>query len=125
MTRWFSLTGPLMALTVTVAWAQDETASTAPGASVEPILRQELDKDTADAMTGALKYKDMTVSQVMTPLQNTFMLSVDEKLSFGEFLMFLKFDGVAERLYSQFCQRAETIATIFKTGYSRIPVYEV
>ena len=52
-------------------------------------------------MTGALKYKDMTVSEVMTPLQNTFMLSVDEKLDF------------------------ETIAMIFKTGYSRIPVYEM
>ena len=60
-----------------------------------------LDKDTAVAMTGALKYKDMTVSEVMTPLENTFMLSVDQKLSF------------------------ETIAKIFKTGYSRIPIFEV
>ena len=60
-----------------------------------------LDKDTAVAMTGAIKYKDMTVSEVMTPLKNTFMLSVDEKLNF------------------------ETIATIFKTGYSRIPIFEV
>ena len=60
-----------------------------------------LDKETADAMTGALKYKDMTVGEVMTPLKNTFMISVDEKLSF------------------------ETIAKIFKTGYSRIPIYEV
>lgn len=60
-----------------------------------------LDKDTAVAMTGALKYKDMTVREVMTPLKNTFMLSVDEKLGF------------------------ETVAKIFKTGYSRIPVFEV
>ena len=37
----------------------------------------------------------------MTPLIHTYMLNVDEKLSF------------------------ETIAVIFKTGYSRIPVYEV
>lgn len=37
----------------------------------------------------------------MTPIERTFMLSVDDKLSF------------------------ETIAKIFKTGYSRIPVYEV
>ena len=37
----------------------------------------------------------------MTPLVHTYMLNVDEKLSF------------------------ETIAVIFKTGYSRIPVYEV
>jgi metal transporter CNNM len=65
------------------------------------VQEEVLDKDTAVAMTGALKYKDMTVSEVMTTLQHTFMLSVDEKLNF------------------------ETIATIFKTGYSRIPVYEV
>ena len=37
----------------------------------------------------------------MTTLDRVFMLNVDEKLSF------------------------ETIARIFKTGYSRIPVYEV
>lgn len=84
----------------------DELATTYSGAEMLKLLQihvqeGELDKDTADAMTGALKYKDMTVSQVMTPLENTFMLSVDEKLSF------------------------ETIATIFKTGYSRIPIYEV
>ena len=84
----------------------DELATTYSGAEMLKLLQihvqeGELDKDTADAMTGALKYKDMTVSEVMTPLQNTFMLSVDEKLSF------------------------ETIATIFKTGYSRIPIYEV
>lgn len=65
------------------------------------VQEEALDKDTAVAMTGALKYKDMAVSDVMTPLKHTFMLSVDEKLNF------------------------ETIATIFKTGYSRIPVYEV
>ena len=52
-------------------------------------------------MTGALKYKEMAVRDVMTPLANTFMLNTDEKLSF------------------------ETIAKIFKTGYSRIPVYEI
>lgn len=84
----------------------DELATTYSGAEMLKLLQihvqeGELDKDTADAMTGALKYKDMAVSEVMTPLQNTFMLSVDEKLSF------------------------DTIATIFKTGYSRIPIYEV
>ena len=40
------------------------------------------------------------MKEVMTPLEHTFMLNVEEKLNFG------------------------TIATIFKTGYSRIPVYE-
>ena len=65
------------------------------------VQEKVIDKDTAMAMTGALKYKDTTVKEVMTFLESTFMLSVDEKLSF------------------------DTIATIFKTGYSRIPVYEI
>ena len=46
-------------------------------------------------------YKDTKVKEVMTPLVHTYMLNVDEKLNF------------------------ETIAVIFKTGYSRIPVYEI
>jgi len=41
------------------------------------------------------------VKEVMTPIENTFMLDAEEKLSF------------------------DLIAQIFKTGYSRIPVYEV
>lgn len=65
------------------------------------VNEQVIDPETATAMKGALKFKDMTVKEVMTPLANTFMLSVDEKLNF------------------------ETIAKIFKTGYSRIPVYHV
>jgi metal transporter CNNM len=65
------------------------------------VQEDKLDKDTAGVMTGALRYKDITVAEVMTPLENAYMLSVDEKLNF------------------------DTIADIFKTGYSRIPVYEV
>lgn len=65
------------------------------------VQEEILDPDTATAMKGALKFKDMTVQEVMTPLANVFMLSVEEKLNF------------------------ETIARIFKTGYSRIPVYNV
>ena len=57
-------------------------------------------QETGTAMAGALKYQDMMVKDVMTPLENTFMVNVDDKLNF------------------------ETMATIFKTGYSRIPVYE-
>lgn len=65
------------------------------------VKENAMDKETANAMTGALTYKDTSVSQVMTPLANTFMLSLDAKLNF------------------------ETIASIFKAGYSRIPVYEI
>jgi metal transporter CNNM len=60
-----------------------------------------IDQETAGAMTGALTYKNTPVKEVMTPLELTFMLNVDDNLSF------------------------ETIAKVFKTGYSRIPVYEV
>lgn len=65
------------------------------------VQENAIDEETGNTMTGALKYKDMKVSDVMTPLSNVFMLKVDEKLSF------------------------ETIAKIFQTGYSRIPVYEI
>uniref|UniRef100_A0A7S3LGG6 CNNM transmembrane domain-containing protein n=1 Tax=Amphora coffeiformis TaxID=265554 RepID=A0A7S3LGG6_9STRA len=65
------------------------------------VQEEMIDPDTAKAMQGAIQFKDMTVKEVMTPLANTFMLSVDDKLNF------------------------ETIAKIFKTGYSRIPVYQV
>ena len=52
-------------------------------------------------MTGALRYRNVAVNEVFTPLVNTFMLGADERLGF------------------------DTVAKIFKTGYSRIPVYEV
>jgi metal transporter CNNM len=65
------------------------------------VAENAIDHETANAMTGALKYKDVAVSAVMTPIENVFMLKSDEKLNY------------------------ETIARIFKTGYSRIPVYEV
>jgi metal transporter CNNM len=60
-----------------------------------------LDHDTANTMTGALNYKNLPVRNAMTPLNNVFMVKTDDKLNF------------------------ETIAKIFKAGYSRIPVYEV
>eukprot|EP00586_Coscinodiscus_wailesii_P009841 CAMPEP_0172512738 /NCGR_PEP_ID=MMETSP1066-20121228/246817_1 /TAXON_ID=671091 /ORGANISM="Coscinodiscus wailesii, Strain CCMP2513" /LENGTH=626 /DNA_ID=CAMNT_0013292675 /DNA_START=603 /DNA_END=2483 /DNA_ORIENTATION=+ len=65
------------------------------------VERGGMDAETGFVMEGALKYKDVTVKEVMTPLGSTFMLNVDEKLNF------------------------ETVSRIFKTGYSRIPVYEV
>mmetsp|Transcript_54432 Transcript_54432/g.80800 ORF Transcript_54432/g.80800 Transcript_54432/m.80800 type:complete len:879 (+) Transcript_54432:45-2681(+) len=57
-------------------------------------------KDMTKTMTGALVYQDVKVSEVMTTLSKTYMLSVDEKLNYP------------------------TIVRIFKTGYSRIPIYE-
>ncbi len=49
---------------------------------------------------GALKYRDMKVSEVMTPETSCFMISVKETLSY------------------------KTMYEIFKSGYSRIPVFE-
>ena len=60
-----------------------------------------IDQEEANAMAGALTYKNIQVKDAMTGMEQTFMLEVDEKLSF------------------------ETIGKIFKTGYSRIPVYEI
>jgi len=101
----------LLPISFPLAWCLDkglgkELATTYSNAEMMQLLRihvQEkvLDQETAVAMTGALQYKDKTVEQVMTPIENTFMLNLDEKLNF------------------------ETVAKIFKTGYSRIPVYEV
>ena len=65
------------------------------------VRHNAMDHETAQAMTGALTYKQILVKEVMTPMERTFLLDVDEKLSF------------------------ETMAKIFKSGYSRIPVYEV
>lgn len=65
------------------------------------VQENALDKETANTMTGALLFKNIPVKQVMTPIANTYMLSLDEKLNF------------------------QTISNIFKTGYSRIPVFEV
>jgi len=59
------------------------------------------DKETGRTMTGALRYQDILVADKMTPITEVFMLSIDEKLSFT------------------------LIANIFKSGYSRIPVYEI
>jgi metal transporter CNNM len=83
-----------------------ELATTYSNAELAKLFQQHvqhnaLDQETAGAMTGALTYKSIKVKDVMTPMNKTFMLNVDDKLSF------------------------ETISKIFKTGYSRIPVYEV
>jgi metal transporter CNNM len=83
-----------------------ELASTYSNAEMLKLLQihvQEnvMDAETAGAMKGALTYKNTHVKEVMTPIERTFMLNVDEKLNY------------------------ETVARIFRTGYSRIPVFEI
>lgn len=60
----------------------------------------DLDKDEVNIISGALDMKKKTVSEVMTHIDDVFMLSYDAILDF------------------------ETISEIMKSGYSRIPVYD-
>eukprot|EP00639_Heterosigma_akashiwo_P031244 CAMPEP_0194687738 /NCGR_PEP_ID=MMETSP0295-20121207/16460_1 /TAXON_ID=39354 /ORGANISM="Heterosigma akashiwo, Strain CCMP2393" /LENGTH=323 /DNA_ID=CAMNT_0039576177 /DNA_START=433 /DNA_END=1400 /DNA_ORIENTATION=- len=59
-----------------------------------------LDAESGNVVEGALKYKDMVVEEVMTSLEDCFMLPVEEVLDF------------------------RTISSIFQSGFSRVPVYE-
>ncbi len=61
--------------------------------------RNDLEKEEVDIVTGALVYKDKTVRDVMTKLDDIYMLPLDAVLDF------------------------ETISEIRDQGYSRIPVY--
>lgn len=65
------------------------------------VKENAIDHERASMMTGALQYTNRNVKDVMTHIDNTFMLNVDDKLNF------------------------DTIAKVFKSGYSRIPVYEI
>jgi metal transporter CNNM len=58
------------------------------------------DAQEINIITGALKIKKVTVSQVMTKLKDVFMLPIDTIINY------------------------QTIVTILKRGFSRIPVYE-
>ncbi|CAM9598856.1 unnamed protein product [Ectocarpus sp. 12 AP-2014] len=58
-----------------------------------------IDVETGREVAGAMNYKEHTVREVMTPVKDCFMLSVSEKLNF------------------------KTLSVIFKSGFSRIPVF--
>lgn len=60
----------------------------------------DLDKDEVNIISGALELRKKTVAEVMTHLEDAFMLSIDAVLDF------------------------ETVSEIMKSGFSRIPVYE-
>ncbi|KAJ8705449.1 hypothetical protein PYW08_012495 [Mythimna loreyi] len=60
----------------------------------------DLDKDEVNIISGALELRKKTVSDVMTKLEDVFMLPISSVLDF------------------------ETMSEIIKSGYSRIPVYE-
>ena len=58
------------------------------------------EEEEVNMIDGALKYREMEVAEVMTPVEQTYMIGVFEKLSY------------------------KIIYEIFKSGFSRIPVYE-
>ncbi|KAJ0170071.1 hypothetical protein K1T71_014677 [Dendrolimus kikuchii] len=60
----------------------------------------DLDKDEVNIISGALELRKKTVCDVMTKLEDVFMLPISSVLDF------------------------ETMSEIIKSGYSRIPVYE-
>ena len=58
-----------------------------------------IEKEHGDVVQGALNYKEMKVGEVMTPLEDVFMLSKHARLDF------------------------KVVRDIFQQGFSRIPVY--
>lgn len=60
----------------------------------------DLDKDEVNIISGALELRKKTVADVMTRIEDVFMLDYEAVLDF------------------------ETVSEIMKSGYSRIPVYE-
>lgn len=59
-----------------------------------------MDKDEVNIISGALELRKKTVADVMTRIEDVFMLDYEAILDF------------------------ETVSEIMKSGYSRIPVYE-
>lgn len=60
----------------------------------------DLDKDEVNIISGALELRRKTVKDVMTPIEDAYMLSMDAILDFN------------------------TVTDIMRSGFSRIPVYE-
>lgn len=60
----------------------------------------DLDRDEVNIISGALELRKKTVKEVMTPIEDAFMLSMDAILDFN------------------------TVTDIMRSGFSRIPVYE-
>ncbi|KAJ8960622.1 hypothetical protein NQ318_013914, partial [Aromia moschata] len=60
----------------------------------------DLDKDEVNIISGALELRKKTVSEVMTKIEDVFMLDYEAILDF------------------------ETVSEIMKSGYSRVPVYD-
>jgi len=112
--RTIYLTKFFMFLTAPLSWPISKLLDKLLGSEIGTVYNRErlmellkvtdeyndLEKDEVDIMTGALVLKQKTVREVMTTLDDCFMLPFDSILDF------------------------ETICTIKEQGYSRIPVFE-
>jgi len=64
------------------------------------VLQDHFQEEEVTIIDGALRYREMAVGEAMTPAETVYMISVSERLSY------------------------KLIYEIFKSGYSRIPVYD-
>lgn len=80
-----------------------------------------MEEDEVDIINGALKYRGMLVSAVMTPLSAVYMISAHELLSYKV----SPWTSLAYCLSTKYMlmDDPQTLYEIFKSGYSRIPVY--
>lgn len=61
---------------------------------------RDLEDKQCEIITGALEFKDRLIKDIMLPLDRVFMIEANDSLDF------------------------ETMAAIYSSGFSRIPVYE-
>jgi metal transporter CNNM len=80
--------------------SKSKSRATSHGASSSAGGETLFEEEEVTIIDGALRYREMAVSEVMTPAENVYMVSVKEKLNY------------------------KLIYEIFKSGYSRIPVYD-
>ena len=80
----------------------------------------DLDKDEVNIISGALELRKKTVSEVMTRIEDAFMLDYDSILDFETVSEIMKSGKNFLILENTFDVRI----LYFSAGYSRIPVYE-
>lgn len=108
------ITKIVMFLTAPLAWPVSKMLDCILGEEIGNVYNRErlkelvtvtkdlndLDKDEVNIISGALELRKKTVSDVMTHIEDVFMLDIDAVLDF------------------------ETVSDIMKSGFSRVPVFE-
>jgi CBS domain containing-hemolysin-like protein len=92
-----------------------------------------VDEEVGRHLHGALKYKEMRVSEAMTPIENVFMLSRDDKLGYETMAKIFKVHThththtllcLSLLTHSHTHTHTHTHTHKMQAGYSRIPVYD-